>query len=317
MISTKTRLLTRWEEKYRPSTLKDYVGNEAFKKNAQKWINTNDPPNLLLDGPAGTGKTTLAKILTKNMDCEYLYINASDENNVDTVREKIKRYASTVSMKPMKVIILDEADYLTPNAQAALRNLMETFIKTCRFILTCNYVDKIISPLQSRCTMYTIIPPSKKDVAIRAYQILTDESVTFQPEDISKVVNQKYPDIRAIIKALQECITDDNRLEIIDDQIRAIDWTNDVVDLMISAKSGSIGPKEAFQGIRQLLADISTKDYIPLYRLMYDKIDNYAEGHVGFVIQIIGEAVYRDPLVVDKEINAMSAISQILEEILS
>ena len=121
---------------------------------------------MLLYGTAGTGKTTLAKLIAKNIDCDLMYINASDENNVETVREKIKNFASTIGFRQWKLIILDEADYLTPNAQAALRNLMETFSKTTRFVLTCNYVEKIIDPIQSRCQVFGITPPSKKDVEI-------------------------------------------------------------------------------------------------------------------------------------------------------
>ena len=132
---------TLWVEKYRPSTLENYIGNEHLTSKVKHYLETGDLPHLLLFGKAGTGKTTLAKILVKNIECDYLYINASDENNVETVRTKVKEFASTIGFKDMKVIILDECDYITPNAQAALRNLMETFSKHCRFILTCNFVE--------------------------------------------------------------------------------------------------------------------------------------------------------------------------------
>ena len=121
-----------------------------------------DIPHLLLYGKAGTGKTTLAKMLTNSIDCDYLYINASDERKLEMVREKVKSFASTIGFKDMKVIILDEADYITPTSQVALRNVMETFSKHCRFILTCNFVERIIDPIQSRCQSFQIIPPSKK-----------------------------------------------------------------------------------------------------------------------------------------------------------
>jgi len=135
-------------------------------------------------GKAGTGKTTLAKILVKNIECDHLYINASDENSVDTVRNKVRQFASTVGFKDLKIIILDECDYITPNAQAALRNLMETFSKHCRFILTCNYVERIIDPIQSRCQIFEIIPPSKTEVAQRLNQILEEEEVNFELNQI-------------------------------------------------------------------------------------------------------------------------------------
>ena len=133
-----------WVEKYRPTDLSTYVGNEHLKEKVKVYLESEDVPHLLLFGKAGTGKTTLAKIVVNNIDCDYMYINASDENKVDDVRNKIKTFASSVGFKSLKVIILDECDYLTPNAQAALRNLMETFSKHCRFILTCNYVERII-----------------------------------------------------------------------------------------------------------------------------------------------------------------------------
>ena len=142
---------TLWVEKYRPNNLDTYIGNEHLKDKVSAYLESGDLPHLLLFGKAGTGKTTLAKILVNNIECDYLYINASDENNVETVRTKVKNFASTMGFKDYKVIILDECDYITPNAQAALRNLMETFSKHCRFILTCNFVERIIDPIQSRC----------------------------------------------------------------------------------------------------------------------------------------------------------------------
>ena len=142
---------TLWVEKYRPSNLDTYIGNDQLKSKVKVYLESGDLPHLLLFGKAGTGKTTLAKLLVNNIDCDYLYINASDENNVETVRSKVKNFASTMGFKDYKVIILDECDYITPNAQAALRNLMETFSKHCRFILTCNFVERIIDPIQSRC----------------------------------------------------------------------------------------------------------------------------------------------------------------------
>ena len=140
-----------WVEKYRPRKLADYVGNEHLKSKVEGYLENDDVPHLLFYGKAGTGKTTLAKLIANSIECDYIIINASDENNVETVRTKVKNFASTIGFKKMKLIILDEFDYMTPNAQAILRNLMETFSKHCRFILTCNYVEKVIDPIQSRC----------------------------------------------------------------------------------------------------------------------------------------------------------------------
>ena len=161
-----------WVEQYRPTTLENYVGNDHLKDKVKGYIESGDVPHLLLYGRAGTGKTTLAKLITKSVDCDYMIINASDENNVDMVRNKVKGFASTVGFKPLKIVILDEFDYMSQNAQAILRNLMETFSKHCRFILTCNYVEKVIEPIQSRCQTFQIVPPTKKDVAIQISKIL-------------------------------------------------------------------------------------------------------------------------------------------------
>ena len=186
---------TLWVEKYRPSNLDTYIGNEHLKSKVEVYLESGDLPHLLLYGRAGTGKTTLAKLLVNNIECDYLYINASDENSVEVVREKVKNFASTMGFKDYKVIILDECDYITPNAQAALRNLMETFSKHCRFILTCNFVERIIDPIQSRCQTFQVIPPNKNDVAKHLHNILTDEGVSYDREDLAILVNSAYPDI--------------------------------------------------------------------------------------------------------------------------
>ena len=161
-----------WVEKYRPTTLDTYIGNEHLKSKVKVYLESGDLPHLLLFGKAGTGKTTLAKLLVKNINCDYLYINASDERKLEMVRDKVKNFASTIGFSDLKVIILDEADYITPASQAALRNLMETFSKHCRFILTCNYVERIIDPIQSRCQSFQIIPPDRKQVAVHMSNIL-------------------------------------------------------------------------------------------------------------------------------------------------
>ena len=185
---TQNKQHTLWVERYRPVDLENYIGNEHLKTKVSKYISTGDIPHLLLHGKAGTGKTTLAKLLVSNVDCDQMYVNASDENNVETVRNKIKMFASSVGFKDLKVIILDECDFLTPNAQAALRNLMETFSKHCRFILTCNYVERIIDPIQSRCQSFQIVPPSKIQVAKHLHNILVQENIMDTPEDIKILV---------------------------------------------------------------------------------------------------------------------------------
>ena len=197
-----------WVEKYRPTSLENYIGNDHLKSKVSVYLESGDIPHLLLFGRAGTGKTTLAKLLINNIECDYLYINASDENSVEVVRDKVKNFASTLGFQVMKVIILDECDYITPNAQAALRNLMETFSKHTRFILTCNYVERIIDPIQSRCQPFQIVPPSRKEVAMHLQEILSEENVSRKTEDVATLVNGGYPDIRRVINFAQRQVVD-------------------------------------------------------------------------------------------------------------
>jgi DNA polymerase III delta prime subunit len=301
---------TLWVEKYRPEKLEDYVGNQSIIDKVRIYLDNGDVPHLLLYGTAGTGKTTLAKLIAKNIDCDLMYINASDENNVETVREKIKNFASTIGFRQWKLIILDEADYLTPNAQAALRNLMETFSKTTRFILTCNYVEKVIDPIQSRCQVFGITPPSKKEVAVRVNSILQTEGVTAKPEDLVSIVNSGYPDIRRILNSCQRQVVN-GELKI--DKQSLIE--SNYVDKIITLLSSKPDKKQLFTSIRQLLADSQVKDYTGLYRSLYDNLESFATGHFAGMILIIAEAQYQDSFVVDKEINVMAMFVKIINEL--
>ena len=292
-----------WVEKYRPMDLSTYVGNEHLKEKVKVYLESEDVPHLLLYGKAGTGKTTLAKIITSNIDCDYMYINASDENKVDDVRNKIKTFASSVGFKSLKVIILDECDYLTPNAQAALRNLMETFSKHCRFILTCNYVERIIDPIQSRCQSYKVIPPSKKEVAQQMVKILNEESVKYKLDDVAMIVNAGYPDIRRVINSAQRQVVD-NKLVV---DVSSIIQNDYKVQLLEKLSVGA-----SFKDVRQLIADNSISDYSELYRLLYDEVETYSNGIVAECIMAIAESQYKDVMVVDKEINFMSLIIELI-----
>jgi replication factor C small subunit len=152
---------TLFTERFRPIDPKDYIGNEVFKTSLKSWIEKQDIPHVLLYGPSGTGKTTAAKLIVANLDCDHIYINCSDENGIDTIREKVKSFASAATFRALKVVIMDEADFLTINAQAALRNVIESFAKTTRFVFTCNYIERIIDPIQSRTSVFEVLPPSK------------------------------------------------------------------------------------------------------------------------------------------------------------
>ena len=292
-----------WVEKYRPYNLQTYIGNEHLKEKVKIYLENEDVPHLLLYGRAGTGKTTLAKVIVGNIDCDYMYINASDENNIDTVRFKIRQFASSVGFRDLKVIILDEADYLTPNAQAALRNVMETFSKHCRFILTCNYVERIIDPIQSRCQSYKIVPPSKKEVALHMKTLLEKENAEFGLDDVALIVNAGYPDIRRVINSAQRQVVD-GKLKI---DTNSVIQSNYKLKLLEMLSNGS-----KVNDIRQLIADNSVSDYAELYRLLYDEIDTYSSGKTAECILAIAEGQYQDVQVVDKEINFMSTIVKIL-----
>ena len=295
-----------WVEKYRPTSLDTYIGNEHLKSKVSVYLESGDLPHLLLYGKAGTGKTTLAKLLVNNIECDYMYINASDENSVDTVRTKVRGFASTMGFKDYKIIILDECDYITPNAQAALRILMETFSKHCRFILTCNFVERIIDPIQSRCQSFQVIPPSKKEVAIHMTNILKEEGVASKMDDIAGLVNAGYPDIRRVINSCQRQVVDG--MLVVDKQsLVESDYKMKLMEIIKKENK-----KDAFKGIRKLLADSQVTDFAELYKLMYDEVDSYGTGHIAECILIIAKYQLSDSQVVDKEINAMAMVIELL-----
>jgi DNA polymerase III delta prime subunit len=296
-----------WVERYRPRELKNYVGNEHLKEKVGNYIETGDVPHLLLYGVAGTGKTTLAKLIVNQIDCDYMLINASDENNVETVRNKVKNFAASVGFKNLKVIILDEFDYMTPNAQAILRNLMETFSKHCRFILTCNYIEKVISPIQSRCQTFQVIPPTKKDVAKQLAFILNEEKIEFKLEDIVPIVDSNYPDIRKIINTAQ-LNTSKGVLKVDTSTIIESDVKTKVLEIL---KSGTDN-RDKFMKIRKAVADSHIRDFTEFYSYLYEKVNEYTNEPSG-VILMLAEGEYKDAMVVDKEIVFAATIIKVLE----
>ena len=296
-----------WVERYRPQDLSTYVGNEHLKSKVERFLDDGNIPHLLLYGRAGGGKTTLAKIIVNNTECDYLYINASDERNIDLVRDKLKTFASSVGFKPMKVVILDEADYLNVNsAQPALRNLMETFSAHCRFILTCNYVEKIIDPIQSRCQTYKIVPPSKKEVAVHAKTILEKENISFDLDDLALVVTAGYPDLRKVINELQR-MSINGKLSVDKDGMIHNEFKLQFLD--------AIRNGESISTIRKMVADSNFTEYTELYRLLYDEVESFGVEKMPEIIADISKGSYQDVLVVDKEINFIATVSNILGRI--
>lgn len=306
---TQKKSHTLWVERYRPVELNDYIGNEHLKERVAGYLETSDIPHLLLYGVAGTGKTTLAKLIVHQIECDYMIINASDENNVDTVRNKVKNFAASVGFKDLKVIILDEFDYMTPNAQAILRRLMEEFSKHCRFILTCNYIEKVISPIQSRCQTFQIVPPTKVDVAKQVVKILNAEKVEYNLEDIVPIVDMNYPDIRKIINTCQ-LNTSKGKLKI--DKTTMIE--SDVKSKLIEIIKGSGSHRDKFMTIRKLIADSHIRDFTEMYSYLYEKVQEYTDDPTG-VILVLAEGQYRDAMVVDKEIIFAATISKVLEAV--
>jgi len=291
-------------EKYRSTKLEDYVGNENIKATISKYLLQNDIQNLIFYGPPGTGKTTLAKLIVNNLNCDHLYINTSDERGIETIRDKVSSFASVASFKSIKVIILDEADFLTIQAQASLRSVIETFSRSTRFILTCNYIERIIDPLQSRCQVLKIIPPSIKDVAAHVASILDKENIEWAKETLGPIIKQYYPDIRKILGTAQ-LSTIDNKL-VLD---KSILISNNYIEQIINElKTG-----KNWKSIRQIIADSNINDYDELFKALYDNVSTYAPQSEGLVTIYINEHSYQANFRIDKEINMMACIAQIIQ----
>ena len=292
-----------WVEKYRPQILEDYVGNDIIKNKIEDYLKQGSIQNLLFYGVAGTGKTTLAKLIAKNLNCDLLYINASDERGIDTIREKIIPFASSMSFNDVKIVILDEADYLTPQAQATLRNTIESCSKTTRFILTCNYLERIISPLQSRCQTFEITPPSKQEVNNKCQDILTKEKILFYDNNVEDVINTHYPDIRKIINTLQGSIVE-GQIKIDDTSLKNTQLGDKVIEALSKKLKLSI--------IRQILADSGAREFDGLFKVLYDNVSKYTNRE-GEAILIIAKYQYEYTFVLEKEICIAAMLNKLLD----
>jgi len=291
-----------WVEKYRPTTLEEYVGNETIKNKIADYLKQGSIQNLLFYGVAGTGKTTLAKLIAKNLNCDLLYINASDERGIDTIRDKIIPFASSMSFNDVKIVILDEADYITPQAQATLRNTIEACSKTTRFIFTCNYLERIISPLQSRCQTFEITPPSKQEVNYKCQDILTQEKTLFSDNNIDDVINTHYPDIRKIINTIQGSVVD-GEIKIDNNSLK----NTQLGDLVVNAFINSATLTE----IRQILADSGAREFDDLFKYIYDRSLAMFGDKDGEAILIIAKYQYEYTFVLEKEICIAAMLNKL------
>jgi DNA polymerase III delta prime subunit len=305
-MSKKTHTILN--EKYRPDTLEGYICKEEDKTKLQEYIDLQDIPHLLFAGKPGSGKTTIAKILVNNINCDYLYINATDERSIDVMRDKVGAFASAGSFKPLKIVILDEATHILQASQVILLNMMETFSLTTRFILTGNYPERLIEPLRSRLQDFDLVPPTKKAIAKHVSEILTKEEISHTPGDIVTIVNRFYPDFRKIINNCQK-YTVDKTLKL-DTLSNTDDEYKEKILIELKTKSS-----KTFNNIRQIIANSEVDDFSDLFRFLFDKLSEYASGSEGEVIIAIEEYQYHSNFRIDSEINIMALISKIIKTI--
>lgn len=301
-----------WVEKYRPQALNEYIGNKEVKEKFEDFIKTQDIPNLLLEGPPGCGKTSMANILIKHINCDYKYINASSENNMETVRTTIMNFCTTSGFSSLKIMICDEFEQMSFSAQAALRSIMEQFSKTCRFILTCNFVEKVIDPIKSRCQTFTIISPSKEQIKRKTEYILRTEEVEYDGEELNTIINNLYPDVRKIIGTLQQLTT--NKVLKLSKEFFLIQNTQTrLVDIFNKSTESNL--YDNVTEIRQLLADARIKTFNEIYRYLYDNIDLYKrnDSKIIPIIVSLARTQYNDAMIVDKEINVVAGMIELLE----
>lgn len=296
-----------WVEKYRPKTIDEYVFvDDAQRRQVANWIKEGSIPHLLFSGSAGIGKTTLAKVLLNELGIEeydVLEINASRENDVNTVRDKIVNFVQMIPFGPFKVVLLDEADYLTPNAQAILRGVMETYSNHSRFILTCNYENKIIPALHSRCQGFHITKTDQTEFTARVATILVAENVEFELDTLDTYVKIAYPDLRKCINLLQQNVSQDSKLLApTAGETAGNDYKIEMVDLF---KKGRIADA------RKLLCSKARPEEIEdIYRWIYDNLDLFGkdEETKDTALLIIKQGLVDHTLIADPEINLAAVL---------
>ena len=300
-----------WVEKYRPKTIAETILPEKLKSVFEQIVASGELPNMLFTGTAGTGKTTVAKALCNQLNLDYILINGSEEGNIDTLRGKIKQFASSVSLQGgYKVIILDEADYLNPQStQPALRGFIEEFSKNCRFILTCNFKNRIIQPLHSRCGVYEF-NTSKKDLATlcmqfldRVCMILDETQVKYQKGDLANLIMKHAPDWRRVLNELQ-------RMSVAGSIIVSTDKT-DSYDILFQHLK-----EKDFKKMRQWVVNNIDTDASAIFRGLYDKmIDHLKPQGVPQMVLILADYQYKHAFVADHELNVVACLTEIMANV--
>ena len=302
-----------WVEKYRPWYIDDCILPKETKKIFLDFVDNKEIPNLLLCGTAGVGKTTVAKALCNELGADWVLINGSEERNIDTLRVKVKQFASTISLSGgPKIVILDEADYLNPQStQPALRGFIEEYSKNCRFIFTCNYKNRIIQPLHSRCSVidFTIEATQKPEIASQIYQrilqILTDENVDYNEKVVVEVINKFFPDFRRMLNEIQKYSASGK----IDSGILA-----NLDDESLNELLGFIKEKE-FSKMRKWVALNIHNDPQSIYRKIYDSsFTKFENNSVPQAIIILSDYTYKSAFVADQEVNMVACLTELMME---
>ena len=298
-----------WTEKYRPKNIEDCILPERLKKPFQEYVTQKNIPNLLLTGGAGVGKTTVAKAMCNEIGCDFMIINGSDENGIDMVRNKITNYASSMSFSGgRKVIIIDEADYLSANAQAAFRNAIEEFAVNCSFIFTCNFKNKIIEPLHSRCAVieFTLKASEKSSMAGQFFKtiqtILSQEDIAYETPVVAELIKKHFPDFRRVINELQRF----SKFGKIDTGVLA-----QIVDVSLADIIKFIKDKD-FGAIRKWVAS-NDVDPASLYRKLYDNLYEVLKPQsIPQAVVIIADYQYKQAFVADREINLVACLTELM-----
>ena len=295
-----------WVEKWRPRKFGDFIGSDVVKETLKLWLEKQDIPHLLFFSSPGTGKTSLGKMLVNLIPCDSMVINASDENGVDDIRNKVQDFCMTMGMQNLKIMFLDEADRLTPDAQGIMRNLMETYSHSTRFILTCNHQEKIAPAIKSRCQSFEIRPPSKGDIMAHLVAILNKEKITFEPKDVAFIVASYFPDMRKIINFAQQSSIN-GVLKIAKANTADHDYKTKLVELLKTPNKAGV-----FTEIRQMVADASFSNYEEVYRFLFDHVNDYAPNKAAEVILNLADASYQSALVFEREITFVAAMHKLL-----